>query len=85
MCKRLIGISPGGVVTFVSCLFAGSISGKELTRQSGILDLLESGGSAMADWGFEIEEDLILHGVQLNVPPFMGGKTQLPEKKLVIN
>ena len=82
--KGLIGISPGGVVTFVPRLFAGSISDKELTRQSGILDLLEPGDSVMADRGCEIEEDLILHGVHLNKPPFMRGKTQLPGKELVI-
>ena len=49
--RGLIGISPGGVVTFVSRLFAGSISDKKLTRQSGILDLLEPGDSVMADRG----------------------------------
>ena len=84
--KGLIGISPGGVVTFVSRLFAGSISDKELTRQSGILDILEPGDTVMADCGFEIEDDLILkmRGVQLNIPPFMREKTQLPGKELVI-
>lgn len=32
---------------------------------------------------FNIEEDLILCGVQLNIPPFMRGKTQLTETELV--
>ena len=31
--KGLVGISPEGVITFVSLLFPGSISDKELTRQ----------------------------------------------------
>ena len=31
--KGLIGISPSGAITFVSSLFSGSISDKELTRQ----------------------------------------------------
>ena len=39
MYKALIGISPGGAITFVSKLFPGSISDKELTRKSGLLDL----------------------------------------------
>ena len=82
--KGLIGISPSGVVTFVSHPFAGSISNKELTRQSGILDLIEPGDSVMADWGFKIEEDLILRGVQLNIPPFMRTKAQLAGKELVV-
>ena len=67
--KGLVGISPEGVITFVSSLFPGCISDKELTRRSGLLDLLEPGDSVMADRGFDIE-DLLLRGVQLNIPPF---------------
>ena len=71
--KALVGISPSGAVIFVSELFPGSISDKKLTRQSGILDLLEVYDSGMADKGFNIEEDLILISVRLNIPPFLGG------------
>ena len=67
--KALIGISPSGAL--VSKLFSGSISNKELTRRSGILELLEPGDSVMADKGFDIEEDLIPLGVKLNIPPFL--------------
>ena len=69
--KILVGISPDGAVTFVSSLYLGCISDKELTKKSGILDLLEPGDSVMADRGFEIEEDLMLIGVRLNIPPFL--------------
>ena len=65
--KGLVGISPEGVITFVSSLFPGCISDKELTRRSGLLHLLEPGDSVMADRGFDIEEDLLLRGVQLNI------------------
>ena len=81
--KVLVGISPSGVITFVSKLYAGSISDKELTRNSGILDLLEPGDSVMADRGFDIQDDLALLGVRLNIPPFLKGKSQLTEKELV--
>ena len=81
--KGLIGISPSGAITFVSSLFSGSISDKELTRQSGILALLEKSDSIMADRGFDIEADLIPLGVKLNIPPFLKGKTQLSEKEMV--
>ena len=81
--KALIGISPDGAITFVSSLFPGSISDKALTTQSGILDLLQSGDSVMADRGFDIE-DLILRGVKLNIPPYLRGKSQLSEKELII-
>lgn len=68
--KGLVGISPSGAVIFVSDLYPGSISDKQLTRRCGILDLLETGDSVMADRGFDIEEDLALQGVRLNIPPF---------------
>lgn len=42
--KHLIGISPHGAITFVSSLYTGMISDKEITS-SGILDLLEPGDS----------------------------------------
>ena len=37
----------------------------------------------MADRGFDIEEDLVLLGVKLNIPPFLRGKLQLSEKELI--
>ena len=70
--KVLIGIS-----------YAGSISDKELTRCSGIMDLLQLGDSMMADRGFDIQDDLALQGVRLNIPPFLKGKSQLSESELV--
>ena len=36
-----------GVITFVSKLYAGSISDKDLSRCSGILEVLEPGDSVM--------------------------------------
>ena len=78
-----MGISPSGAIKFVSSLFLGSILDKELTRQSGILAILEKGDSIMADRGFDIEADLIPLGVKLNIPPFLEGKMQLSEKEIV--
>ena len=79
--KGLIGISPNRVVTFISSLYPGSISDKELTR-SGIFDLLEPRDSVMADRGFDIE-DLTLRGVRLNIHQFFRDKVQLSEQEFV--
>lgn len=81
--KALIGISPSGAITFISNLYSGSISDKELTRKSGILQLLEKGDSVMADRGFDIEEDLIPLGVRLNIPPFLKGKSHLSDSETI--
>ncbi|KAG1956966.1 hypothetical protein F2P79_008413 [Pimephales promelas] len=68
--KGLIGIAPCGAVTFVSSLYTGSISDQELTKQSGILDLLEPGDACMADKGFTMEKMLAERGAKLIIPPF---------------
>ena len=70
--KGLIGITPYGAISFVSCLFSGGISDKEITRCSGILDLLEQGDSVMADKGFDIDDLLtnfgkIIDGYIMNI------------------
>ncbi len=47
--KGLIGISPKGDLTFVSELYAGNTSDKQLTNDCGIMKLLEPGDEIMAD------------------------------------
>ena len=69
--KGLVGIAPHGAITFVSALYTGSISDKEITRVSGILDLLETGDAVMADKGFDIGDMLRDKGIGLNLPPFL--------------
>jgi hypothetical protein len=49
--KGLLGISPAGYPTFVSELYAGRASDKQVTKDCGILTLLESGDDIMADKG----------------------------------
>ena len=69
--KGLIGIVPSGAVAFISDLFTGSISDRELFEQSGLLKLLQSvphGKSLMADRGFDVEDLLAPLGLKLNVP-----------------
>ena len=58
--KGLVGISPEGVIAFVSALFPGCISDKELSGQNGTVNLLEPGDLIVADCEFEIEENLLL-------------------------
>ena len=71
--KGLIGISLTGACIFVYNLHTGRISNQEITRCSGILDLVEGGDSVMADKGFDILYDLLIRGCKLNMPPFVKG------------
>ena len=45
--------------------------------------MLDKGDALIADRGFDIEEDLILRGVRLNIPPFLRGKQQLSQSEVV--
>ena len=67
--KALIAISPSGAISFVSDLFGGNISDKELTSRCGLLDLLEDGDSVMADKGSNIADLLNAKSITLNIPP----------------
>ncbi|XP_022345962.2 uncharacterized protein LOC111138337 [Crassostrea virginica] len=70
--KFLVGITPSGVISFVSEGWPGKISDRELTINSGILDLLEENDSVMADKGFTIRDLLEKKKCKLNIPPFRG-------------
>lgn len=74
--KGLVGIGPLGVVSFLSGLYTGSISDKELTKASGLYKLLSLGDDVMADKGFDIQDDLAKYGVTLNIPAFLKGSNQ---------
>ena len=82
--KFLIACTPNGCVSFISPLYVGSISDVELTRVSGFLGCLKdkTSISVMADRGFTIKDMLQEIGVELNIPPFMEGRQQLPAKEV---
>ncbi|KAK7488553.1 hypothetical protein BaRGS_00020170 [Batillaria attramentaria] len=54
--KTLIGVTPNSVVSFVSDLWGGSISDKQIVRKSEILRLCEKGDAIMADKGVLISD-----------------------------
>ena len=82
--KFLIACTPNGVVSFISPVYVGGISDVELTRVSGFLKTLEGKYdiSVMADRGFTIKDQLGELRVELNIPPFLDGRTQLPPEDI---
>ena len=81
--KFLIGCTPNGVIAY-SQLYVRSISDVELTRKCGFVDTLagKRGSSIMADRGFTIRDILNDVGVDLNIPPFLENRGQLPPSEV---
>lgn len=84
--KGLVGIDPRGSFLFISMLFSGSISDKEITTKSGLLDFLQQlmdcgklkqGDGVMVDKGFLIRGEIEKLGLKLLIPPFAPGSGQM--------
>ena len=75
--KYLISITPAGAISFMSPGWGGRVSDKQITRESGFLDLLEPMDEVLADRGFLIRDELAAYGATLRIPSFTKGKTQL--------
>jgi hypothetical protein len=68
--KVLIGITPSGIISFVSEGFSGHCSDKYVTNNSGVLDKLENGDVVMVDKGFTISDEVTARDAKLVIPAF---------------
>ena len=75
--KFLIGITPQGVVSFISKGWGGRVSDKHLTEKSGLLNHLLPGDIVLADRGFTIADSVAFAGASLHMPAFTKGRDQL--------
>ncbi|KAF4119221.1 hypothetical protein G5714_001272 [Onychostoma macrolepis] len=64
----------GSPVTFVSGLYAGSMSDREIFKQSGIVKLLKPGMAIMVDKGFVVDN---LAPCKVYRPVFLSNKRQI--------
>ena len=75
--KYLIGITPHGIVSFISNGWGGRVSDKYLTENCRILNNLLPGDPVLADRGFDIKDSVGLYCATVTLPAFMKGKAQL--------
>ena len=76
-CKVLIGITPSGAISFVSDVYEGAISDKELFKKSKIIDKINPGDLVMVDRGFNVRDMLLEKGADIVIPPFLGNRINL--------
>ena len=72
--------TPNGAISFISQLYVGSISDVELTHVSGVTENLKRKQNiyVMANRGFNVHNQLKSINIDLNIPPFIDGRAQLP-------
>lgn len=90
--KSLVGVDAKGGFIFISQLYTGSISDKQIVSRCGLLNLLAQkvslgevlpGDAIMADKGFDIGSELSKLKLKLNIPPFLGSDTQFEESDVI--
>nr|DBA14446.1 TPA: hypothetical protein GDO54_005418 [Pyxicephalus adspersus] len=69
--KGLLGIAPHGAVIFISPLYSGCASIRDITNSSGILDLLEPADWVITDKDFAIQDLVESVGAFVVVPPII--------------
>ena len=80
--KFLIGVTPQGVISFISKAWGGRVSDKYLTENSGLLRRLLPGDIVLADRGFDIADSVGFYPARLHIPAFTRGKKQLSAKEV---
>ncbi|KAH7980180.1 hypothetical protein HPB49_013667 [Dermacentor silvarum] len=60
--KVLVGITPNGLISYISECWGGKISDKQLVLQTDFTKYLDYGDEVMADRGFNVTEELAVLG-----------------------
>ncbi|XP_043219103.1 uncharacterized protein LOC122380206 [Amphibalanus amphitrite] len=68
--KLMVGVAPNGTINFVSGVYGGNASDKQIAATSGLLEQLDAGDLVLADKGFSIG-DIVPTGVTVNTPAFL--------------
>jgi hypothetical protein len=80
----LIGITPNGIVSFISTLYGGATSDKAILNMDGpetLIELLQDGDHIMSDRGFSL--DAKHTHLTLIHPPFLDRQRQLTSQQVI--
>jgi len=86
--KVLVGVTPGGLVSFVSDAYGGSTSDRQIVERGNLREITDPGDSVMADKGFDVQDLFAPHDVTINIPTFFkkrnrfGHKTVMRDRKI---
>lgn len=81
--KFLIGVSPSGMINFVSDAYGGRASDKSIFTQSNLFDyLIPTRDEVMVDKGFDIDTECAINHIKLVMPPFRTQGRQFHAKEV---
>ncbi|GFW42851.1 uncharacterized protein TNCV_1212581 [Trichonephila clavipes] len=81
--KFLIACTPLGKVSFVSKLYGGRTSDKQIIQLSGFLEQIRPGDVIFADRGFPVKDLVAERGASLVLPASTKGKKQLSSAEVI--
>ncbi|CAF1146417.1 unnamed protein product [Rotaria magnacalcarata] len=80
----LVGITPNGIVSYISPLYGGATSDKAIINMDGsqsLIELLEDGDNIMSDRGFSLDSKYT--HLTLIHPPFLDRQKQLSSQQVL--
>nr|CAI5829006.1 unnamed protein product [Callosobruchus analis] len=84
--KFMTGVSPGGIITFISKPYGGRASDKLIFEESDFIkNLSPNCDSIMVDKGFLIDDLCAMYKIRLIRPPFLKNKQQLTAQEATAN
>lgn len=75
--KFLVGITPSGLISYVSPCYGGSATDRQIIEQSSILNRFDYNDEIMVDKGLNVQDIFIPYGVKVNMPSFFKKGNQI--------
>ena len=79
MAKYLISIAPNDMISFISVGWGGRTSDKRIVNESGFLDQVDPRDFILAECGFTINSELLMHHAKREIPHPSSGWEQQTE------
>ena len=81
--KALVGITPGGLTSYITPAYGGSASDRILVERGDLPQKCDPGDSIMSDKGFNVQDIFAPFNIQVNIPTFLSKKNQLSTKAII--
>lgn len=79
--KVFVACTPNDSICFVSDVYEGSISDREIFIRSQFVEALEPGDLVIGDRGFTVHDIVEQKRAHLNIPPFLNGRSCLSQQE----